>query len=145
MRNTDHLRQSIHKSIQTFFYVLPILLAMLLLTSLITTLFQQQISAGLFGNGNLVDSIIAASIGSLAMGHPLASYILGGELLGSGVSLIAITALLVAWVTVGIAQFPAEVLFLGTRFALFRIIICFIAAIAIAFLTVHTLRLFGLA
>jgi hypothetical protein len=117
---------------------------MLLLTSLLITVFPEQISAGLFGNGDIIDTLLGASIGSIAAGHPLASYLLGGELLSGGVSLLAVTALVVTWVTVGIVQLPAEALLLGTRFAVYRNIISFIAAVAIAFLTVYTLRFLGL-
>ena len=58
---------------------------MLLATSLLITFFPEQISAGLFGNGEVMDTLLGASIGSVAVGHPLASYLLGGELLHSGV------------------------------------------------------------
>jgi hypothetical protein len=144
MQANDHIKDSLRKTIKTFFNVLPIIVGMLLLTSLLVTVFPEQISAGLFGNGDILDTLLGASIGSIAAGHPLASYLLGGELLGGGVSLIAVTALVVTWVTVGIVQLPAESLLLGTRFAVYRNIISFIAAISIAFLTVYTLRFFGL-
>jgi len=144
MQANDHIKDSLRKTIKTFFNVLPIIVGMLLLTSLLITVFPEQISAGLFGNGDILDTLLGASIGSIAAGHPLASYLLGGELLGGGVSLIAVTALVVTWVTVGIVQLPAESLLLGTRFAVYRNIISFIAAISIAFLTVYTLRFFGL-
>ena len=139
----NHLRDSLHKTIRTFINILPIIVGMLLLTSLVITVFSEQISSGLFGNGDILDTLLGASIGSIATGHPLASYLLGGELLGGGVSLIAVTALVVTWVTVGIVQLPAEVLMLGARFAVYRNIISFIAAIAIAFLTVYTLQFLG--
>jgi uncharacterized membrane protein YraQ (UPF0718 family) len=144
MQTENHLKDSLGKTIRTFINVLPIIIGMLLLTSLLITVFPEQISTGLFGNGDILDTLLGASIGSIAAGHPLASYLLGGELLGSGVNLIAVTALVVTWVTVGIVQLPAEALLLGTRFAVYRNIISFIAAISIAFLTVYTLRFFGL-
>ena len=141
----NHLSNSFRKTIQTFINVLPIIVGMLLLTSLVVTVFPEQISAGLFGNGDVLDTLFAASIGSIAAGHPLASYLLGGEMLTGGVGLIAVTALVVTWITVGIVQLPAEALMLGWRFAVYRNVISFITAIAIAFLTVYTLRLFGVA
>ena len=140
----NHLRDGLKKTMHTFINVLPIIVGMLLLTSLVVTVFSEQISSGLFGNGNILDTLLSASIGSIAVGHPLASYLLGGELLGSGVDLIAVTALVVTWVTVGIVQLPAEAMMLGARFAVYRNIVSFIVAIAIAFLTVYTLQLFGL-
>ena len=145
MQTENHLKDTFKKSIRTFINVLPIIVGMILATSLVVTTFPEQISSGLFGNGDILDTLLGASIGSIAAGHPLASYLLGGELLGGGVSLIAVTALVVTWVTVGIVQLPAEALMLGTRFAVYRNIISFIAAIAIAFLTVYTLQLLDLA
>ena len=60
----------------------------------------------------------------------------GGELLKQGVSLIAITAFILAWTTVGVFMLPLEAKFLGKRFAITRNIINFIFAIIIAVLTV---------
>jgi hypothetical protein len=137
------LKRSLKKTARTFVNLLPIIIGMLLLTSLAVTVFPEQISAGLFGSNDALDALIGASIGSVAAGHPLASYLLGGELLKSGVSLVAVTALIVSWVTVGIVQLPAEALMLGTRFAIYRNLICFVSAVMIAFLCVYTLRLIG--
>ena len=144
MQTENHLKNTFKKTIRTFINVLPIIVGMILATSLVVTMFPEQVSSGLFGNGEIIDTLLGAYIGSIAAGHPLASYLLGGELLGGGVSLIAVTALVVTWVTVGIVQLPAEALMLGARFALYRNIISFIAAIAIAFLTVYTLPLLSL-
>ena len=144
MQVDSTLKDSFKKTVRTFINVLPIIVGMILMTSLVVTVFPEQISAGLFGNGDTLDTLLGASIGSIAAGHPLASYFLGGELLGGGVSLIAVTALVVTWVTVGIVQLPVEALMLGARFAVVRNFISFVAAIAIAFLTVYTLRFFGL-
>jgi hypothetical protein len=137
------LRASLKKTAWTFINLLPIVVGMLLLTSLAVTVFPEQISAGLFGGGNAFDALIGASAGSVAAGHPVASYLLGGELLKSGVSLFAVTALIVSWVTVGIVQLPAEALMLGIRFAIYRNMICFFSSVAIAYLSVYTLRLMG--
>jgi len=139
----QRLRDSLKKTARTFVNLLPIILGMLLLTSLVVTALPDAISATLFGGNEALDAIIGAAIGSVAAGHPLASYLLGGELLNSGVSLIAVTALIVSWVTVGIVQLPAEALMLGTRFAIYRNAICFFSAVAIAFLSVYTLQLMG--
>lgn len=137
------LTRSLNKTARTFISLLPIVIGMLLLTSLAVTLFPERISTGLFGSSDTLDALFGAFVGSIAAGHPLTSYLLGGELLKSGVSLIAVTALMVSWVTVGLVQLPAEVLMLGARFAIFRNVVCFFSAVAIAFLSVYTLRLIG--
>ena len=144
MQTEHHIKDNLIKTIKTFINIVPVIVGMLLLTSLAITVFPEQISTGLFGNGDIIDTLLGASIGSVAVGHPLASYLLGGELLGGGVGLISVTALVVAWVTVGIVQLPAEALMLGKRFAVYRNIICFIATILISFLTVYTLYFLGL-
>ncbi len=137
----QRLQASLRKTTWTFINLLPIIIGMLLLTSLVVTVFPEELSAGLFGQSDVLDALMGASVGSVAAGHPLASYLLGGELLQSGVSLIAVTALIVSWVSVGIVQLPAEILMLGTRFAVYRNLISFFSAVAIAFLSVYTLRL----
>ena len=134
---------SLRKTAFTFANLLPIVIGMLLLTSLALTAFPEHLSAGVFGGSVVRDTFVAALAGSIAVGHPLASYLLGGEFLEGGVSLIAVTALMVSWVTVGAVQLPAEALMLGTRFAVYRNTICFANSVAIAFLSVYTLRIMG--
>lgn len=145
MRAENQLKASLKKTIRTFINILPTIVGMLMATSLVVTLFPEEISAGLFGHGDIPDAMLGAAIGSIAAGHPLASYLLGGELLSGGAGLITVTAMLVTWVTVGIVQLPAEALMLGTRFAIYRNIVSFCVAIIIALLTVYTLQLLGLA
>lgn len=140
----NRLKESLEKTFFSFINLLPIIVGMLLATSMVITVFPEQISAGVFGNGSIPDALLGASIGSIAIGHPMASYLLGGELLSGGVGLVAVTALLVSWVTVGIVQLPAESLMLGARFAVYRNLVCFFVAVVIAFLTVYTMHWLGI-
>lgn len=135
---------TLRKTARSCFNLLPVIVGMLLLTSLVLALFPRQLVDGLFGHGALLDSVIGSGLGSIAVGHPLASYLLGGELLDKGAGLTAVTALMVAWVTVGVVQLPAEGVLLGMRFALWRNLFNLFAAIAIAFLTHWTLMFAGL-
>lgn len=137
------LYPALSKTLRAFTNMLPMVLGMLLLTSLLLTLLPKGNLQALFSRHENLDVLVGALLGSVAAGHPLAGYILGGELLASGVSLIAVTALIVAWVSVGIVQLPAEALLFGWRFAVTRNLLCFLSAIAIAYLTVGTLRLLG--
>ncbi len=129
------------KTLSNFKRFLPILLGMLLLVSLLVKAIPKSFYAIFFSGNILTDSLIGAIAGSIATGNPLTSYILGGELLSQGISLVAITAFIVAWVTVGIVQLPAEIMMLGKRFAISRNIVSLILAIIISFLTVATLKL----
>ena len=136
-------RRALIRTLHTFLHMLPIVLGMLLLTSLLLAWLPRTHLQDLFGRHDLLDVVLGAVMGSVAVGHPLIGYILGGELLAGGISLIAVTALIVAWVTVGIVQLPAEALLLGRRFALSRNILCFLSAVAVAYLAVGMLRLLG--
>lgn len=139
------VRKSLRKSLHALIHMLLIILGMLLLSSLVLTLLPQQVSGGLFGHGLVPDTLIGAGLGSVAVGHPLASYLIGGGLLEAGVGLAAVTALMVAWVTVGWIQLPAESMLLGGRFALLRNGVSLVAAVAIAFLCAAAVKLLELA
>ncbi len=139
----DRIKGSLNKAIWTFINILPIILGMLLLTSWAVTFIPDEISTTLFSGHNVSDVLLGAGIGSVAAGHPVVSYVLGGELLAAGVSLLAVTALIVSWVTVGVVQLPAEALLLGKRFAIYRNLISFVSAVVVAFLVVFSLRLIG--
>lgn len=127
------------KTVQLFKTVLPILVGMLLLISLLNPLLQSRYSQWFTGH-YLHDTLIGAAAGSISFGIPITSYIAGGELLAKGVSLLAVTAFILAWTTVGVAMLPLEAAFLGKRFAVFRNAINFVFAILIAVLTVATLK-----
>ncbi|HRA79921.1 MAG TPA: hypothetical protein PL024_00345 [Thauera sp.] len=131
------------RTLRSFWGMLPVLLGTLLLSSLILAWLPRTPLPGWFGRSELLDVLLGASLGSIAMGHPVAGYLLGGELLAGGISLVAVSALIVAWVTVGVVQLPAEALALGHAFALRRNLLCFLSAIAVAWLTVMTMRLGG--
>ena len=137
------IKGSFNKTLRSFINVLPIVAGMLLLSSWLLTIMPQKITTALFSGNQFMDALLGVGIGSIAIGHPLASYVLGGELLDAGVSLFAVTAFIVSWVTVGVVQLPAEALILGKRFALYRNLISLFAAVGVAYLTVFSLRLLG--
>jgi hypothetical protein len=59
---------------------------------------------------------------SAVLGCELTSYVIGGEVRHEGVGMVAITAFIVSWVTVGIIQLPAEAVMLGKRFAIVTVL-----------------------
>lgn len=139
--NKQQLISSFIKSLNAMSNAFPIIVGMLLLTSLMMTLFPVESIAMWFSQQSLVDAFIGAGIGSIAAGPPILSYLLGGEMLAGGISLFAVTAFIVSWVTVGIVQLPAEMLLLGKRFAIYRNLTSFVLAIIVAFVTVYTMQL----
>jgi uncharacterized membrane protein YraQ (UPF0718 family) len=127
------------KAFKSFGTSLPIILGVILVLGLFQAFVSVQMLSAVFTGELLRDTVIGALIGSIFAGNAVNSYIIGGELVKENVSLIAITSFLVAWVTVGIIQFPAEATLLGRRFACVRNILGYILAILVSIATVKTL------
>ncbi len=129
-------KPAVFSAAKMFWKASPLILGTILLVSFLVTVIPQSFYLKIFTRNIFLDSFIGSLIGSISAGNPLISYILGGELLKIGVGLIAVTAFLVAWVTVGIVQLPAESMILGKKFAIIRNVLSFIFAIIVAVLTV---------
>jgi len=123
------------KTKQTIKVTVPLVIGMLLLISCLDLLLNSKWILVLFQNNFFVDSLIGGTIGSLAAGNPITSYILAGEFLQTGISLAATTAFILTWVTVGLVQLPAESLMLGKKYSIVRNILSFLSAIIIALIT----------
>ncbi|GAG15256.1 unnamed protein product [marine sediment metagenome] len=123
--------------------LLPILVGVVLLIGLFSTFVSKQFLASIFSGNLTLDTLWGACFGSILAGNPINSYVIGRELLKYGISLFAVTALIITWVTVGLVQLPAEIAALGRRFALLRNGLSFILSIPIAILTVVILNLIG--
>ena len=132
------LKSALTKSARAMFNSLPVLAGVVLLVGLTHTLIPKFLY---FSKNVVLDSIIGSGLGSVLAGNPLTSYVLGGELVKQGVSLVAVTSFLVAWVTVGLVQLPAEAIMLGRRFAILRNISSFVFSIIVAIITVFILGL----
>ena len=129
-----------HKALKSFISALPTITGVVLLLGLFKTFITPKMITSVFTGEPFKDTVLGSLFGSILTGNPITSYIIGGELLKDGVSLFAVTAFIVAWVTVGIFQLPAEALFLGKKFALIRNILSFVLAIVVAVATVLTLE-----
>lgn len=134
------IKKAIAKSAKSLGKSSPLIIGTILLISLISNLIPASFYPKIFGENILINSIIGSGLGSISAGTPIISYIIGGELLEQGISLIAVTAFIIAWVTVGIMQLPAESIILGKKFALIRNLTAFLLAIIAAFIIVLTLE-----
>jgi uncharacterized membrane protein YraQ (UPF0718 family) len=131
------------KTLNSFSQMIPIIIGVLLLISLATAAVPKEFYSSAFTGNDVLDSLIGAVFGSLAAGNPVTSYVIGGELLLRGISLVAVAAFILAWVTVGIVQFPAESMIMGRGFALKRNAVSFLMSIVIACLVVFSLGVLG--
>lgn len=121
------------RQLQSF---LPMLVGVILLLGLFQGFVSQQTLLSLFSGSALWDSFWGACIGSVLAGNPVNSYVIGKSLLSIGVGLSGVTALMLAWVNVGLIQLPVEAKALGIRFALIRNIAGFVVAVIISFVVV---------
>jgi uncharacterized membrane protein YraQ (UPF0718 family) len=123
--------------------LLPIFIGIILCIGLFTAFMSEAFLSSIFSGNPAADTLLGAVLGSIFTGNPINSYIVGGELLKYGVSLMAVTAFMTAWVTVGIIQLPAEIAALGKEFALVRNAVSFVMCLVIAILTVTFLQCIG--
>ena len=131
--------KSARKAAKGLWNAFPMIFGTILLVSLISTIIPKSIYTTIFSKNPFLDSFIGSVVGSISAGNPITSYIFGGEMLGQGVNLIAVTAFLVSWVTVGLIQLPAESAILGKKFTLLRNSAAFLFSIIVAILTVLAL------
>jgi len=130
----------LQKSSLSFLAMAPLLLGVIGLVGLFQILVTPMMLASLFRGNPLVDTLIGTLTGAAAAGNPVVSYLLGGELLGQGISLYAVSAFILSWVTLGFIQLPAEIEVFGGRFTLYRNILAFVFTMLIAVLTTFSLQ-----
>jgi len=135
------MKNSTIKAAKSIINSLPLIIGTVLLVSLVSTLIPKDFILSVFKNNYILDPIIGSIFGSIFAGNPVVSYIFAGELLKQGISLIAVTAFIVSWVTVGIVQIPAESAILGKKFTLLRNLSAFIFSIIIAIITILILNI----
>jgi len=134
------MKKSAFKSVRGLWNAFPMIFGTILLVSLISTIIPESVYMIIFSKNSFLDSFVGSIIGSISAGNPITSYIFGGEMLGQGVSLVAVTAFLVSWVTVGLIQLPAESVILGKKFTLLRNSAAFLFSVIVAVLTILILE-----
>ena len=140
MKEKNNIKEAFNKSLKGFLSMLPMLLAILLLLGIFDVYITKDILLSFFISNNFVDTITGTLLGGVLTGNPMISYILGGELTDAGVSLYAVTAFILSWVTIGLVQLPAEVEIFGLRFTFYRTLFTFITTILVSLCTVSTVN-----
>lgn len=131
------------RSSLNFLTMSPLIIGIIGLVGLLQTFVPPETLASLFQGHILIDTFIGTSTGAFTAGNPVISYLLGGELLNQGISLYAVTAFILSWVTLGLVHLPAEVEVFGGKFTLYRNILAFLFTMIIAILSTLTLQLFS--
>ena len=132
----NKIKKTVLQSIKPLIKIFPFFVGIILLISLINSAISKSFYQKIFSKNIFLDSLIGTSLGSIFAGNSITSYIMGGEFLQQGVSLVTVTAFLVAWVTVGVLQFVVEAHYFGKKFTILRNILSFIFSILVAIITV---------
>ncbi len=143
LKSKSRLKKSARKTLNAINQSIPVLLGVVSAISLLNAAVPEGAYSEIFSGNIFLDPLLGGIFGSIAAGNPITSYVVGGELLSEGVSLVAVTAFLLSWVTVGLIHLTAEIDLLGKKFALARNLICFIVSIPVAILVVITVEIIG--
>ena len=133
------MKKTLGKTWLTYKKALPIIFGMVLLINLLLPFFEQFYQRVFIGNP-VIDLFLGSIFGSLSAGMPVTAYIIGGELIKTGVSLLAVTAFTLTWTTVWLAFIPVEINCLGRKFAWYRNILNYFFALLISILTIVIIR-----
>ena len=134
------MKKALLKSLKSFISILPMIVAVIGLIGIMKTFITPTLLASFFTKNPYYDTFIGLFTGAIAVGQAIISYIVGGELLKSGVSLYGVTAFILSWVTLGIVQLPLESEVLGFKFMLLRNILASVFTFFISIATVWTLQ-----
>jgi len=137
-QETPTLKKAFSKAFISFISITPMLIAVIGLVGLMQIYVTPDILATFFGYGAVLDTLTGTLAGAISMGQGVISYVVAEGLLEQGVSHYALSAFILAWITLGFVQLPAEASVFGIRFTFYRNILTLISTIIIAYATVLT-------
>ncbi len=135
-----NLRKASERAFKSLLRVFPGLFGIMILISLFNTFVPANFFK-IYFHGSFLGPLLGALAGSVATGSPAINYLFSGDLIHQGFPLLTVTAFMLAWGTVGIVQLPAEMRYLGKKFALARNLSAFVFSLIAAFLTIFLLSL----
>jgi len=133
-------KSALRKSLINFISMTPMLLGIIGLVGIMQTYVTSEMLSSLFGYSISTDIVTGTVIGAVSSGNPSMSYIISDGLLKEGISLYAVTAFILAWVTLGIVQLPAEASVFGLKFTFYKNILTLLSTMMVAYLTILTLK-----
>ncbi|MBK5225732.1 MAG: hypothetical protein JJD96_04050 [Thermoleophilia bacterium] len=132
IKNPGLTKKALKIGYKSFIKVLPFFVVVFAAIGLFEVLLSPETVGGLLGSSMGIGApLIAASLGGVASGPPAAVYPIGRFLLDQHASVTAVATLLTAWVMVGTVSLPAEIAYMGRRFALVRWAVAFIFSMII--------------
>ncbi len=139
----DRFLKEFKKALMGLASLLPMIVGVMLLVGLFEIFVTKKMLLFVFTSNPIKDTLIGTLSGAVAVGQAIVSYIIGGELLKEGISMYAVSAFILAWVTLGFVQLPAESSVFGFKFTVYRNILSFVFTVIVAIATVFTLNLWS--
>jgi len=125
--------QAVRNAWNLFLKIFPMLMAVLVLTSLSLGFISEKLLTDiLVGRGLLVGTVMAAVAGSVAAIPGFVAFPLAGILAARGVPFTVLGAFTTTLMMVGVVTFPLEKGYLGTKVALVRNLAGFATAIIVS-------------
>ncbi len=137
------MKKAFVKAFVGFFSMTPMIIAVVAIVGLMQVYVTPEMLTTFFGHGDILDLLSGTLAGGISVGQGIISYVIADELMEQGISLYAISGFILAWVTLGLLQLPAEASVFGIRFTVYRNLFALISTILIAYLSVITLGLFS--
>lgn len=141
-QNKPTIKKAFINATKSFISILPMIIAVTALIGLFQVYITSDMLSNLFGYSEFLDTLIGTLVGAISSGNGAISFVVAQGLQEQGVSLYALSAFILAWVTLGIVQLPAEASIFGVRFTVIRNILTLLSTILISYLTVITVGLF---
>lgn len=128
-RDRERTGQSLQIAGKSLLKLLPLLAAVFGLVGLFQEYLPAQLVSRWLGESSgMLALLVGSAAGAISIGPPLAAYPLAGSLLEAGAWPPAIAAFILSWISVGVITLPFEAQVFGSRFALLRNSISFLAA-----------------
>jgi len=137
--NQPTIKKSFFQATKSFISITPMILAVVGLVALFQTYVTPTMLSNLFGFSPFTDTFVGTFIGAISSGNGALSFVVADGLEEQGVSLYAISAFILAWITLSFVQIPAEVSVFGVTFTTYRNILAIFSTILISYLTVITI------
>ena len=133
IKDKKKTKESMKKSKGMMANMLGDIIGIIFLIGLILTLMPPETIKNVLGSDNVLrSSLIAALVGSVTLIPAFVAFPLVGSFVDAGASIVPGVAFLTTLTMVGFVTFPLEKKEFGTKFAISRNILSFVAALVIA-------------
>jgi len=133
IKDRQKTRQALQIAWKKFIKIIPAFMTMLILVSIVLFLIPEAMILKYLGTENIYSGLsLAALLGSITMMPGFIAYPLSGILLQQGVPYAVLGAFSTTLMMVGVATFPLEKKFLGSKVTIIRNLLGLVIALMIA-------------